>query len=325
MKLFSWSDHPTAVEQATAAVQKAQEKHAALAVQLGDAVRELELLKVDSVEQAMELGHVPDDGGMAIAAAAATVATLEQAVHRASADVAEAQATLVETQDAEQRSASIAEIEALQRDMQAPAADLIDALDRLLPFAKRAGDLSLDGKATSAYLQTMALELPQAFETVSVGLKALVEGIQSGRARARLPEVVGAKPIERPAPPAQVGVLPKYSISWTDHLGQTRTSAPYIDQGLPPETAQKAIAAGIVVASDGDEARKLRPKRSGFAPDLNALVDLDVEHPQPPPPLPERWLRPSPSWKYSDTRQTAAPLAGWIGGPQRPTSGGEGF
>ena len=322
MKLFGLGSEPSAVEIAEQQVARAQSKHADLTVQLHDVEKQLIVLRAEAVDHAMECGRLDDDRADAIASAVAGCDTLTQAVARASAELAQAQTELAAEQDRAQRSKSIAEIEALQVAMKEPAAQLVASITKLLPLVKRGAVFSLDLQQVGALMEQWAVDASAAVEIANTGLLQHVQAIQSGQARARLPPAEESKPVARPAPPAQVGVLPKYSISWTDHLGQTRTSAPYIDQGLPPETAQKAIAAGIVVASDSDEARKLRRKRSGFAPDLNALVDLDSEHPQPPPPQPERWMRPGPTATYSDVRQTAGPLTSWTGQQSwmRPTN-----
>lgn len=323
MKIFGFSTtEPTAVEVAEQQVAKATERCGRLQGQLAGARSSLTQRKAGAVQAALDHGQDVDEWGDEIASQSATCDALAAALATATVELKAAEQALADAQDVEQRAASVAEIEALQQDMAAPAADLLDALARLLPLARRAGELTLDGKATAAYLQTMELELPQAFATVASGLAQSIESIRSGRGRATLPAAPEAKLVERPAPPVQVGVLPKYSITWTDHAGQTRTSAPFWDQGLPPSTAEKAIAHGIALPSDSAEARKLRPRRQGFAADLSQLVDLDAEHPAPPAPAPERWLRPDPTPRWGDVQRTSGPLSSWIGSQSRPTNGG---
>ena len=321
MKLFGWSDpDPVAVTQQS--VDLAQQKHKALGVQLKDAEKELSNLKAAAVSNAMEYEHVVD-GGVEIAAAAATVSTLEGAVARANADLAAAQAKLAEAKDAHDRQRSITEINTIITAIDEPLKRLLVALTDLTAAVKRGANISLDAKSLLGFLELASAELPVASAATVTALKHAATLIELGSSPTRLP-VPEAKPIAVMAAPASTrAVVVKHDVKWSDASGGVRYCHAFWDAPLPPHLAERAISAGIAVDAASDEAQKLRQQRlaTANAVDLNQCCDLDTDPPTTPEPRGDVWINPSgvPKWSDRPGINTAAVVPPWMR-PRAPTS-----
>ena len=324
MKLFGvfGTDDATRIIAAEQRVAKAKGKLAALGVQLQDASRELEELRQAAVADAMERGRL-DDSGNDIASASAGVQTLNSAIQKVTTELQAAQAALAAQQDAEARSKSVTEINAIVASIDEPLKRLLAALADLTDAVKRGANVSLDAKQLLGFLELASAELPVASAATVTALEHSAALIEHGSTPARLP-VPETKPPARPAPPPQISCFPLYDVKWIDGAG-LRHAGKYWDIGLAPEVAERAIAHGICVRSDDPQAVKKRKERGSMAADLDRAVDLDQNPPRLPEPLPERWINPHGVPKYSDVRQTAGPLNSWIGRPTHTPTNTENY
>ena len=322
MRIFGFgTDEASPVEAAQVRVDQAQRKHADLVLQLRDIERELAALKSTAIDSAMERGRLDDFSNDEIASVSAGCETLQQAVARAQVDLVDAQTKLAEAKDAADRERSIAAINTIVTAIDEPLQRFLAALADLTNAVKRGADVSLDAKSLLGFLELANAELPTAAAATVTALKHAATLIELGTAPARLP-APETKPAARPAPPPEISCFPLFDIKWQDAARQQRHCGKFWDCGLPVATAGRAIAHGICVKSDDPQAKKLRPTRGAMAADLDRAVCLDDEHPVPPPALPERWINPHGVPRYSDVRQTAGPLAGWIGRPSTTNSEG---
>ena len=327
MRLFGLiGSEESPVEAAEQSVRVKQERRDRLVTQLADAQRWLDASRTEAANIALEHGAaLLEDQTQNIASQQAGAEALKTALGRAEAELIDAQFKFAHEQDQAERAELVAEIERLQADLKHPTTQLLAIIDDLVPLLKRAANLTPDASGLAGLVEAWHIELPAAFQVLTTALNLHAGGIRDGRVRAQLPSVAETKPAERPAPPPEVSIFPLHDITWVDGRGQQRTGTRYWDQGVPELTAQRAIAAGVVVLSSSDEARKLRSKRGGLGADLDRLVNLDQDNPQPPPAQPERWLNPNPQARWGDAQRTSAPLSSWIGRPTNTPTNTEGF
>jgi hypothetical protein len=312
------------VEQALQSIDMAMAKCERIRTQLTDTERALGVSKEAAADHAAS-GHSLEDWGQDIAAQEAACSALRTALTRAEDEFKQAQAELAHEQDQAQRAESIKQIEQLQEDMAEPTGQLLDAIKRLRPLLSRGASFALDIKQILGLVEQLAIELPGAFELTRAALTQYVESVRSGSARATLPSVEETKPRAPSAPPPEVSAFPLYDCTFVDSRNQQRHSARYWDIGLAPEVFAKAAAAGVVVASDDPQAKKLRKERTGLGVDLDRLVNLDADVVEKPPALPQKWGRVDPLPKWGEgirTNQSLTSLTGqqsWMN-PNRPAT-----
>jgi hypothetical protein len=323
MRIFRiGSDDASPVEQALADLNKATEKHDRLKAQAAVSDDDLAALKVQAQHAAIGYGTGLDEISHEIAAAEAKAGALAAAVDVARAEVDRCASELATRRDAEQRTNSITEINTVIANIDEPLQRLLVALADLTNAVRHGANISLDAKSLQGFLELASTELPVASAATVSSLKHCAALIQLGSAPAKLP-APETKPVATSAPPpATRSVVAKHDIRYTNDAGTFSYCKQFWDCGLPLAIAERAIAHGVVVDAASDEAKKLRQNRLGtsFNVDFDRCTDIDQDPPRFPDPLPEKWIRPGPSWKYSDVRQTAAPLAGWIGHQSRPTT-----
>lgn len=97
-----------------------------------------------------------------------------------------------------------------------------------------------------------------------------------------------------PRPPTR-RIFPLKNLKYRDHNGNVVTTAQHWDFDAPIDVADRALARGLAIASDSDQARRLRFQRGAFgaaAVDCHDLDDETAPEPKPVARLPADMIQP---------------------------------
>jgi hypothetical protein len=229
-----------------------------------------------------------DDAGLDVAEATERTAlhrldTLRAAQAEAGKLLALLETQIAETLDKKIRAATVAATNELADELIEAGAAYDASTALLAEVSTRALAVTMEANGLSIFTASSRIEVAAACEVVATCLREHGRSVLNHLAPAAMPKA--------PEPPAKVVVIEQpplvrvfavRPLKWLDETGQQRACGKFVDCDLPPQTAKRALASGVVLELS-NPARKTSLGSWPGNYSLAACHDLDAAAAGAPP------------------------------------------
>lgn len=306
MQIFKSKSPITRLEKQLA---DAQAQRGRIAERLVEAERTVEQHRSAAVTMAVDGGD-PTAVEVSMRAAQDRLATLSGALRQIDATIEKTARELAEARDEETRRATAFGLNELAIAFHDDLPSILASFAKIAEHSGKASVCVPEATGLQRFAENASSETMAAAEMIIHALRATAESVLAGGAPATLPVAVQESISPPPAPTR--GVILKFDSRWSVSPGIQRTLPGGWRIDLPLDTAERALAAGLVFMENDPKAAELIAERGSSPHVVNpaACIDLDAAEPKPPPSPPPRQIT------YSDLPRNQT-TQGWRASPSR--------